>query len=85
MSKHSLRPEVSIPVFYRQEKLPVSYRADFICYGNIIVELKALKKLSPVEESQVINYLKASKFQIGLLLNFGSTSLEYKRLVLTQK
>ena len=75
--------EVSIPVYYREEKLDTSYRADFICYDNIIVELKALKQITKKEESQVINYLKATKFKKSLILNFGGRSLEYKRLIYT--
>jgi GxxExxY protein len=73
--------EKEIPVYYRNEKLNVFYQADFICFENIIVELKALKKLSSVEESQVINYLKATGLNKALLFNFGADKLEYKRFV----
>lgn len=73
--------EKELPVFYRGERLPIGYRADFVCFGQVIVELKALSVISGTEEAQVINYLKASGFQRGLLLNFGTTSLQYKRLV----
>lgn len=74
--------ERELPVFYRGERLNAFYKADFICYGSVIVELKALKQLSGVEEAQVINYLKASGMHRALLLNFGAQRLEYKRLVL---
>jgi GxxExxY protein len=54
-----------------------------LCYETIIVELKVIERLTPHEESQLINYLKASGKTKGLLLNFGNSSLEYKRMVLT--
>lgn len=73
--------ERELPVSYRGERLPVGYRTDFVCYSTIIVELKALSALSGTEEAQVINYLKASGHQRGLLLNFGAPSLQYKRFV----
>ena len=73
--------EPSIPVTYKGTPLPISYRADFICFGSVIVELKALQLLSAVEESQVINYLKATGFNKALLINFGKPSLDYKRIV----
>ena len=57
------------------------YQADFLCFGAVIVELKALQKISGHEEAQVINYLKASGLHRGLLLNFGAQSLLHKRLV----
>jgi GxxExxY protein len=73
--------EKDLPIYYRGERLHTFYQADFICYGSIIVELKALKQLSGTEESRVINYLKASELQKALLLNFGAPRLEYKRFV----
>jgi GxxExxY protein len=75
--------QVELPVYYKGVRLRTNYRADFICYESIIVELKALPKLGGVEESQIINYLKTSGFSVGLLLNFGTSSLEYKRFIYT--
>ena len=76
--------EVELPVFYRGKQLVTKYRPDFVCYGSLIVELKALTKLGGIEEAQVLNYMKASSLATGLLLNFGAKALEYRRLVLTQ-
>ena len=58
-----------------------AYQPDFICFNEIIIEIKAISELSGVEEAQLINYLKATGLKIGLLLNFGSKSLEHKRFV----
>ena len=73
--------ECELPVFYRESRLPVSYRADFLCYSNIIVELKALEHVGDAARSQVMNYLKATGLARGLLLNFGSAKLDYKRVL----
>jgi GxxExxY protein len=78
------RPEVSLPVVYKGRRLACGYQADFICFESVIVELKAVDKLTGVHEAQVINYLKAAGFETGLLVNFGVASLEYKRFVRSQ-
>lgn len=73
--------EINLPVKYKNVSLPVHYRADFVCFSEIIVEFKALSRLSSVEEAQLLNYLKATGLKRGLLINFGTSSLQYKRLV----
>ena len=74
--------EKKLAVQYKGQKLQCHYQADFICFDSVIVELKALQTLSGMEEAQVINYLKASNLDKALLINFGTTRLEYKRFVL---
>lgn len=59
--------------------------ADFVCYDNIILEIKASKFIHKDNESQTINYLKASGLPIGLLINFGQSSLQWKRFINTPK
>ena len=76
--------EHPLPIHYRGLPLSTSYRVDFVCYERVIVEIKALQQLSGTEDSQVINYLKASGLQKGLLINFGTESLQHKRLILSQ-
>lgn len=77
--------EKTLEITYKGQKLSKYYVADFICYGNIIVELKALDELHPVHTSQVINYLKITNLELGLLINFGSHSLQHKRVLNTKK
>ena len=70
-----------VQISYKGKLLDKTYQPDFICYKEVIVEIKAISLLSGVEEAQLINYLKATGLKVGLLLNFGSKSLEYKRFV----
>lgn len=75
------RMQCEIPVFYKGERLATTYRADVVCFDSVIVELKAMRQLTVVEEAQALNYLKASGLRIALLLNFGAPSLQQKRFV----
>jgi GxxExxY protein len=76
--------ELELPVYYQGQQLKQKYRADFVCFDEVLVELKALTKMSTAEESQVINYLKAGSFPVGLLINFGERSLRFRRFVNTK-
>jgi GxxExxY protein len=75
--------EISFPVNYKSHQLKTRYRPDFICFDGVIVEIKALSRLTSIEDSQLINYLKVTGHHTGLLLNFGTRSLQQRRLVLT--
>jgi GxxExxY protein len=77
--------QTEMPIFYKGRRLKKTYIADFVAFDKIIVELKALDRLTSREESQVINYLKASGLEVGVLINFGAPSLEWKRIVLTKR
>ena len=76
------RTQCEIAVFYKGDRLSTTYRADFICFESIILELKAIRQIAVIEEAQVLNYLKASGLRVALLLNFGAPSLQQKRFVL---
>lgn len=73
--------ESLINIYYKGEKLEKFYKADFICYNEIIIELKALNDLAREHKSQLINYLKATNKKLGILINFGKPSLQYKRII----
>ena len=75
--------EKAIIVKYKDIELHNTFRADFVCYNDIIVELKALESTTPEHRSQVINYLKATGFKLGLLINFGERQLYRRRIINT--
>ena len=75
--------EAKLKIIYDGEELKQTYKADFVCYGKIIVELKAVSVLDDTHRSQVYNYLHATGYKLGLLLNFGNPdNLEHQRIVL---
>ena len=79
------KPQQKIVVLYKGKRLKKFYIADLLCYDQVIVEIKAIDTLTSREESQLINYLKATGLKVGLLINFGSHSkLEWRRLVMTK-
>ena len=73
--------EKEIQIMYKGKPLGEPYRADFVCYGKIIVELKAVDELCGIHRSQVVNYLKATGFKLGLLVNFGEEFANVERIV----
>ena len=74
--------EKELNICYKGEELKHTFKADFVCYGNIIVELKAVTKLDENHRAQVFNYLCATKYRLGLLFNFGNhLQLERQRIV----
>ncbi len=74
--------EIEQEIFYKDLAQPIgTRRADFVVEGKVLVELKALVQLEDVHRAQVLNYLRAYRLEVALLLNFGSKSLTYKRLV----
>ncbi|MBK8149225.1 MAG: GxxExxY protein [Acidobacteria bacterium] len=76
-------PKRKLELFYKNQLLAKEYIPDFVCDDKIIVEIKALSQLTSIETAQIINYLKATKLRVGLLINFGSKGrLEWQRYVL---
>ena len=73
--------EKAIQIVYKGEPLGDPYRADFVCYGKVIIELKSVSEILDVHRAQIINYLKATKMKLGFLVNFGEESLNIERIV----
>ncbi len=76
--------EIKLPLAYKGQTLHTRYCPDFICFESVVVELKALNRMSGTEEAQVINYLKVTGHEVGLLINFGARSLEHRRFVFSK-
>ncbi len=77
-------PQRELHINFKGQLLKKTYIADFFAFEKIIIEIKALDKLTSREEAQVLNYLKATGMQVGVLINFGAESLEWKRVVFTK-
>ena len=75
--------EKNIQIMYKGKPLGEPYRADFVCYGKIIIELKAVKTLEDTHYAQILNYLKATKMKLGILVNFHDIYIVPKRIVNT--
>ena len=74
--------EKLLTISYKGENLKQAYKADFVCYGKIIVELKAVSELTDAHRSQVYNYLHATGYRLGMIFNFGfSKGLERERII----
>ena len=76
--------ELEFPIFYKDVTAPIgTRRVDFLVEDKVLIELKALSVLEDLHLNQVLNYLKAYKIEIGLLINFGEKSLNYRRLIMS--
>ena len=83
--RYSVRREAACQITYKTHPLRGHYRMDFVCFESVVVEHKARFGTGPAEHAQVLSYLAATGHQGGLLLNFGSAKLEYRRFVLTKR
>ena len=80
------KTQVEMPLSYKGRALQSKFKADFICYDKIIVEIKAVSELVDPHRAQVLNYLSATQFELGLLVNFGHyPKVEHERFALTEK
>lgn len=73
--------EMFLPVKYKNRLLGTLYKADFVCFDRVVIELKAIAALHASHEAQTIHYLRATGHHLGLLINFGADSLEYRRFI----
>lgn len=79
--KIPFKKQVNLDLYYGSQKLKKYYRADFVCYDTIILEIKAVNLIPTVFYAQLKNYLKCTNSELGMLINFGSSSLTYKRIL----
>ena len=83
--KIPFQSQFDLEIYYRGRKLSHYYKPDFICFGRIIVEIKAIQKLCDENRAQAMNYLKATGYELGLLINFGHyPKLEFERIANTK-
>lgn len=81
IQKIPFKKQVKLELFYDNQKLKKHYRADFVCYDSIILEIKAVSQIPIAFNAQLKNYLKCTKMELGMLINFGTPSLTYKRIL----
>ena len=77
--------QVPCSVEYKGQRLQGFYKLDFVCFGNVIVEVKASSATTPADYAQVLNYLAVSGHEVAVLVNFGRPSLEYRRFALSEQ
>ena len=78
-------PQKGIQISYKGRVLNKEYIADFVCHDEIVLEIKAIKAITGIEEAQILNYLKATNLPLGLIVNFGAPQLEWKRYANTKR
>lgn len=81
IQKIPYKKQVKLELYYNDQKLKKHYRADFVCYDNIILEIKAVSQIPSAFNAQLKNYLKCTNMELGMLINFGTSSLTYKRII----
>ena len=82
LRKIPFEPQKKLTLSYKDKPLSQIFSVDFLCYDKIVVELKAVKKILPEHQAQTLNFIKASNFKLGLLVNFGAhPKIEMQRLV----
>jgi GxxExxY protein len=81
IQKIPFKRQVKLDLFYNNQKLKKQYRADFVCYDTIIIEIKAVSQIPVTFYAQLRNYLKCTNMELGMLINFGMPSLTYKRMI----
>ena len=79
--KIPFKKQVKLELYYENQKLDKQYRADFVCYDAIILEIKAVNLIPVAFYAQLKNYLKCTNTELGILINFGTSSLTYKRVL----
>lgn len=85
LQKIPFQPQPQLTLSYKGHELPVGYTSDFICFDKIVLEIKAVERLADEHRAQVLNYLNATGFKLGLLVNFGHyPGLEYERMALSR-
>lgn len=77
--------EKELSIIYKGDTLTKTFKADFICYNKIILELKAVREFADEHYAQIYNYLRASGLELGLLINFGAPSIEFERVPASKK
>ncbi len=81
IQKIPYKKQVKLELYYNDQKLKKHYRADFVCYDNIVLEIKAVSQIPSAFFAQLKNYLKCTNMELGMLINFGTSSLTYKRII----
>jgi len=81
IQKIPFKKQVKLELYYDNQKLKKQYRADFVCYDTIILEIKAVSQIPVAFYAQLKNYLKCTNMELGMLINFGTPSLTYKRIL----
>ena len=81
IQKIPFKRQVKLELYYDNQKLKKQYRADFVCYDTVILEIKAVSQMPVTFYAQLQNYLKCTNMELGMLINFGMPSLTYKRMI----